>query len=152
MVSEKLVSEELLREKGMKSTALRRRVLDLLFERQEPMSHMEIFEVLAALGQKPDRVTLYRTLSAFSDARIVHEVQGTDGVLRFCLHEPSGVGCRGNHPHFLCRKCGRMSCLFGQPLPYVEVPQGAVVEGKQLLAFGLCPRCAQSIFEGGNES
>jgi Fur family ferric uptake transcriptional regulator/Fur family zinc uptake transcriptional regulator len=137
-----LKAEKVLREKGIRSTVLRRRVLGLLFDRLEPMSHAEIFEALAALGQTPDRVTLYRTLSAFSDARIVHEVQGTDGVVRFCLHEPSREGCLGNHPHFLCRRCGRMSCLSGQPLPYVEVPAGTLVEGKQLLIFGLCPRCA----------
>jgi Fur family ferric uptake transcriptional regulator/Fur family zinc uptake transcriptional regulator len=126
----------------MRSTVLRRRVLELFFERREPMSHSEIFEVLAASGQMPDRVTLYRTLSAFSDARVVHEVQGTDGAVRFCLHESSHEGCRGNHPHFLCRGCGRMMCLSGQLMPYVEVPAGTLVEGKQLLVFGLCPRCA----------
>ena len=135
-------AENVLREKGIRSTVLRRRVLDLFFDRQDPMSHSEIFEALAALGQMPDRVTLYRTLSAFSDARIVHEVQGMDGVVRFCLHEFSREGCLGNHPHFLCRRCGRMSCLSDQPLPYVEVPEGTLVEGKQLLIFGLCPQCA----------
>jgi Fur family ferric uptake transcriptional regulator/Fur family zinc uptake transcriptional regulator len=126
----------------MKNTVLRRRVLELLFERQEPMSHSEIFEALATSGEKLDRVTLYRTLSAFSEARIVHEVQGTDGAVRFCLHESSRGGCLGNHPHFLCRRCGRMSCLSDQPLPYIEVPAGTLVEGKQLLIFGLCPQCA----------
>jgi Fur family ferric uptake transcriptional regulator/Fur family zinc uptake transcriptional regulator len=136
-------AEKLLHEKGMSSTALRRRVLELLYERREPLSHMEVFELLSAAGQTPDRVTLYRTLSAFSGARIVHEVQGTDGVVRFCMHEPSQEGCLGNHPHFLCRKCGRMSCLSEQQLPYVDVPAGTLVEGKQLLVFGLCPRCAQ---------
>ncbi|MDR1622948.1 MAG: transcriptional repressor, partial [Synergistaceae bacterium] len=73
-------------------------------------------------------------------------VQGTDGIVRFCLREPSGGGCVGNHPHFLCRKCGRMICLPGQSLPYVEVSEGTVVEGKQLLVFGLCSRCAQMGF------
>jgi Fur family ferric uptake transcriptional regulator/Fur family zinc uptake transcriptional regulator len=137
-----LKAEEVLRGKGMRSTALRRRVLELLSERGEPMSHLEIFEALATSGQTPDRVTLYRTLSAFSGACIVHEVQGTDGAVRFCLHESAREGCLGNHPHFLCRRCGRMTCLSGQPLPYVEVPAGTLVEGKQLLVFGLCPRCA----------
>jgi Fur family ferric uptake transcriptional regulator/Fur family zinc uptake transcriptional regulator len=106
------------------------------------MSHSEILDALAAQGETPDRVTLYRTLSVFSDVRIVHEIHGTDGVARFCLQEPSHTGCLGNHPHFLCRRCGRMSCLSDQPLPYVAVPAGTLVEGKQLLVFGLCPRCA----------
>jgi Fur family ferric uptake transcriptional regulator/Fur family zinc uptake transcriptional regulator len=139
-----LTPQELLREKGMKNTELRRRALDLLLEKQEPLSHTEIFEELASTGQTPDRVTLYRTLSAFSEARIVHKVQGTDGTVRFRLHARTGSGCRGDHPHFLCRKCGRMSCLLGQSMPRVDVPDGFVVEGKQLLVFGLCSGCAVS--------
>jgi Fur family ferric uptake transcriptional regulator/Fur family zinc uptake transcriptional regulator len=138
-----LVPQELLRKKGMKVTALRRRVLELFFERREPLSHQEIYELLSASGQEPDRVTLYRVLSAFSDAQIVHEVRGTDGPLRFCLHQAQRDECPGNHPHFLCRGCGRMLCLSDQSLPRVQVPEGALVEGKQLLIFGLCPECAR---------
>ncbi|GHS94789.1 transcriptional regulator [Synergistales bacterium] len=138
-----MTPQEILREKGLKNTELRRRVLSLLLEKQDPLSHVEIFEELASAGQALDRVTLYRTLSAFSEARIVHKVQGTDGTVRFrLLRASSGDGCLGNHPHFLCRKCGRMSCLLEQPLPRVDVPAGSVVEGKQLLVFGLCGDCA----------
>jgi Fur family ferric uptake transcriptional regulator/Fur family zinc uptake transcriptional regulator len=127
----------------MKVTSLRCRLLELLFEKQEPLSHTEIFEQLAALGQVPNRVTLYRVLAAFSDAQIVHQVQGTDGTVRFCLH-PAPLGtCPGNHPHFLCRACGRMICLTEQALPRVEVPKGTIIEGKQLLLFGLCALCAR---------
>jgi Fur family ferric uptake transcriptional regulator/Fur family zinc uptake transcriptional regulator len=140
---ETLTPLDLLREKGMKTTTPRRQVLEILLERREPLSHTEIYERLAALNPKrlPDRVTLYRVLSAFSDARLVHQIQGTDGTARFCVHDPPCGGCPGNHPHFLCRSCGRMLCLSEQSLPHVEVPEGAIVEGKQLLVFGLCPLC-----------
>jgi Fur family ferric uptake transcriptional regulator/Fur family zinc uptake transcriptional regulator len=57
------------------------------------------------------------------------------------MHDPFRPGCPGNHPHFLCRVCGRMSCLSEQTLPRVEVPEGAEVEGKQLLVFGVCAEC-----------
>ena len=127
----------------MKVTALRLQVLELFFEKREPLSHAAIFEHLTSLGHKPDRVTLYRVLSAFSDAQILHEIQGIDGPLRFCMHKPFMDGCPGNHPHFLCQACGRMRCLHEQLLPRVEVPDGTVVEGKQFLIFGLCPRCTQ---------
>ena len=142
--SEKLPTpQQFLREKGMKVTSLRLEVLKLFLERQEPLSHAAVFEHLSTSGRKPDRVTLYRVLSAFSDAQIVHEVQGVDGPVRFCLHGPFMERCPGDHPHFLCQECGRMLCLSGQLLPRVEVPEGAFVEGKQLLIFGLCPQCAQ---------
>ncbi|MDR3265633.1 MAG: transcriptional repressor [Synergistaceae bacterium] len=138
-----LTPQRLLRERGMRVTALRRELLKLLLaKRGEPLSHTEIFDQLsAALGRPPDRVTLYRALTAFSEARLVHQVQGTDGVARFCLHEPLRTGCPGNHPHFLCRLCGRMICLSEQPLPHVDVPEGTSVEGKQMLLFGVCPVC-----------
>lgn len=93
------------------------------------------------MGDTPDRVTLYRVLAAFSEAQIIHQIQGTDGTVRFCLHEPFRTGCPGNHPHFLCRVCGRMTCLPEQAIPRVEVPQGTVIEGKQLLLFGICATC-----------
>ena len=134
---------KLLRDKGMKVTNLRLQVLELFLEKQEPLSHAAVFEHLAVLGRQPNRVTLYRVLSAFSDAQIVHEVQGMNGPVRFCLHKPFPDGCPGNHPHFLCQECGRMFCLREQLLPYVEVPEGSLVEGKQLLIFGLCPQCSQ---------
>ena len=138
-----LTPQKFLRDKGMKATALRRQVLGLFFERQEPMSHADISRRLTALGPTPDKVTLYRVLSAFSDAQIVHEILGTDGTVRFCLHKSSLDRCPGNHPHFLCRECGRALCLHEQRLPRVEVPEGTIIEGKQFLIFGLCPQCAQ---------
>ena len=131
----------------MKATALRRQVLELFFEHQEPMTHSEILKKLSDLGQKPDSVTLYRVLAAFSDAKIVHEVQGTDGAARFCLYVTPPGRCHGGHPHFLCRECGQMICLREQQLPRLEVPEGTIVEGKQLLIFGLCPQCAQHVGE-----
>ena len=134
---------KLLHDKGMKATTLRLQVLELFLEKQEPLSHAAIFEHFAVLGQKPDRVTLYRTLSAFSDAQIVYEIRGTDGTAWFCLQKPSIDRCPGNHPHFLCRECGRMICLHEQLLPRVEIPEGTIIEGKQFLIFGLCPQCAQ---------
>ena len=147
--SEKILTpRKLLRRKGMKITAMRLRVLELFFEKQEPLSHAAIFKHFTGLGQKPDKVTLYRVLSAFSEAQIVHEVQEINGPIRFCLHDPFIDECAGNHPHFLCRECERMLCLHGQTLPRVNVPEGTFVEGKQLLIFGLCPQCVSEADQG----
>ena len=127
----------------MKVTALRQQVLELFFGHHGPLSQSEIFKRLTASGRKTDRVTLYRVLSAFSDAQIVHEIRGTDGTAWFCLQKPSMDRCPGNHPHFLCRECGHMICLHEQRLPRVEIPEGTIIEGKQFLIFGLCSQCAQ---------
>jgi Fur family ferric uptake transcriptional regulator/Fur family zinc uptake transcriptional regulator len=140
---QKLETASFLREKGIRATPLRRRVLEILMEKGEPLSHMEIFERFAQTKNVADRVTLYRTLAIFADFRVVHQVLGTDGTLRFCMHDPLQGGCPGNHPHYLCRVCGRMICLTDQELPRIEVPEGTVVEGKQLLLFGRCSQCRE---------
>ena len=125
---------------GLRATPVRRDVLAALTAAGYPVSRQE----LAALPgiEAHDRVTLYRTLNRLKAAGLVHAVQGMDGVWRFCAHPPRTPGCPGNHPHFLCRRCGRMRCLIGQRLPHVEVPPDVEVEGKQLVIYGLCADCA----------
>ena len=140
---QKVEPTDLLMEKRLRTTPLRLRTLMLLLRKREPLSHTEIFEELSQTGDAPDRVTLYRTLSVFADVALVHQILGTDGTLRFCLHDPFRPGCPGDHPHFLCRTCGRMTCLPGQALPHVEVPEGTAVDGKQLLIFGRCSQCKE---------
>jgi Fur family ferric uptake transcriptional regulator/Fur family zinc uptake transcriptional regulator len=93
------------------------------------------------LTEPLDKVTLYRTLQTLKTYGIVHQVQGLDGVWRFCAHDPESKGCPGDHPHFLCLHCGKMICLTGQRLPRVEVPEGMTVEGKQFVVYGCCSEC-----------
>ena len=124
--------------KGVRATPFREQVLSLLLQRGHPMTHAEI---LQTLPNAADRVTLYRTLETLRDAGILHQVQGADGVWRFCAHELDGGGCPGGHPHFLCLACGSMVCLTGQPLQRVEVPVDVLVQGKQLVVYGLCASC-----------
>ncbi len=137
------VASDLLRAAGLRRTKARAAVLGLLRASRRPRSHQGILATPDAEGL--DRVTLYRTLAALERGGLVHRVQGTDGAWRFCFHAPERPGCPGDHPHFLCRRCGRMTCLHGQTLPWVAVPEGTVVEGKQLVVHGLCAGCAGGV-------
>jgi Fur family ferric uptake transcriptional regulator/Fur family zinc uptake transcriptional regulator len=131
---------EALKAAGLKVTPPRLEVFGCLLEAGRPLSHAEIQSGLPDL----DRVTLYRTLSSFVGADIAHQVQGLDGMWRFCAHHREGVGCPGNHPHFLCASCGAMTCLTDQSLPRVEVGPGFEVSGKQFVAYGLCVDCVNT--------
>ena len=114
-------------------------MLQLLNETDRPLSHQEI-----ASHEGPrtlDRVTLYRTLTTLQRAGLLHRVQGIDGVWRFGGHQAHSAKCGGNHIHFLCLECSRMSCLPEQPLPWVKEPSGAEVFGKQLVVYGRCAQC-----------
>ena len=131
--------EKILSGAGLRTTRQRRVILELLFRHGSPMSHSEI---LSMIDDHLDRVTLYRTLDTLKNSGIVHQVQGIDGVWRFCAHEQDLDGCPGDHPHFLCLSCGKMFCLPDQKMPRVAVPEGMQVEGKQLVVYGTCPDCA----------
>ena len=130
--------EELLSKAKLRATHQRKVVLSLLIEKASPLSHSEISSMLT---EPLDKVTLYRTLQTLKTYGIVHQVQGLDGVWRFCAHDPESKGCPGDHPHFLCLHCGKMICLTGQRLPGVEVPEGMTVEGKQFVVYGCCSEC-----------
>ena len=105
-----------------------------------PLAHSEIAK--AKGPAELDRVTLYRTLAVLEDAGLVHRVQDSDGSWRFCAHVPVKKGCPGNHAHFQCTRCGEMQYLASQALPWIPVPDGALVIGKQFLIYGLCSTCA----------
>ena len=130
---------DLLRQSGLRCTLQRASVLRVLVRAGRPMSHGQLTEKLGA--GEIDRVTLYRTLTALQDAGLVHRVQGKDAVWHFCAHSPDATGCPGNHPHFLCTRCGGMRCLSDQPLPWVAIGKGEKVTGKQLVVYGRCSAC-----------
>lgn len=128
-----------LRSAGLRRTPARLAVFDRIEALARPVSHGELQE-LPELGEIDD-ITLYRTLAALVEAGLVHRVHGIDGVWRYCAQPEGREGCPGNHAHFLCTTCGSMTCLLSQPMPRVEVPPGAEVEGRHFLVFGRCAGC-----------
>ncbi len=131
----------LLKAIGLRRTAAREAILQLLESAGRPLSHQDIYKRLQRIGSF-DRVTVYRTLETLLEAGLLHRIQATNGTWRFCRHTSSTSGkCSGNHIHFLCSKCDRMSCLPEQPLPWVLPPAGAVIHSKQLVVHGFCAGC-----------
>ena len=128
----------MLKEAGLRPTSARQRVLSSLQTAGKSLSHRELVDLLFGL----DRVTIFRSLKNLKKARLVHSVQGVDRTLRYFINPAEKRGCPGGHPHFLCLKCGGMSCLSDQQIAVVRVPPGAEVRGKQLLVYGVCPSCA----------
>ncbi|HBL15641.1 MAG TPA: transcriptional repressor [Elusimicrobia bacterium] len=130
-----------LKDSGLRLTRAREAVLRILEKAGHPLSHQELRQKLKA--GTFDRVTVYRTLETLQATGLLHRIQGNDGVWRFCGHGTQAPSaCPGNHIHFLCSRCGRMSCLPEQPLPWVTPPKGARILSKQLVVHGLCSACA----------
>ena len=135
-----MTPREQLQQAGIRVTAFREELMELLRREGCPLSHQEIQQRFSG---PVDRVTLYRNLELLRSHGLVHQVQGLDGAWRFCAHDVDRPGCPGNHAHLLCVACGHMECLLDQPLPRVPVAEGFEVEGKQLVVFGRCPGCVE---------
>ena len=132
--------ETILERKSIRCTPMREAILEILLKKGCPMSYKE---VAACLPRQGDRVTIYRTLLLLFEKGIVHRVMDMNGTWRFCAHNSVNSGCPGDHPHFECMVCGSMQCLTDTSLPYIEVAGGAVVKGKHMVVYGVCPRCLE---------
>jgi Fur family ferric uptake transcriptional regulator/Fur family zinc uptake transcriptional regulator len=132
-------ASDLLKAADVRTTPVREATLRALLDAESPLSQRDLAKS-PELG-RVNKVTLYRTLETLVRAGVAHRVIGADGEWRFCARAGEKGRCAGNHPHFLCLKCGRMECLREQRMPRVDVRDGSVVEGKQLIVYGTCPEC-----------
>ncbi len=130
-----------LRDAGLRITAPRVSVLRLLRRARLPLSHPEVVVRLADRGW--DRATIYRNLTDLSRVGLARRTDLGDHVWRF---EATGTGGRHRHPHFVCRRCGRVICL---PHTTVEIhadadAPSAVRSGDlEIQIKGRCDRCRE---------
>jgi Fur family ferric uptake transcriptional regulator len=131
---------EHIREKGLKVTPVRSKVLEVLHSSQQAYSHTE----LEATFSKVDRITLYRALKDFEEAGVVHKIIDTEGVTRFavCKHSCPDTTHSEDHVHFNCSKCHKMYCLDKVPVPAIQLPAGFTSTGINMLIQGVCSACA----------
>ncbi len=127
----------LLRKSGLKATRGRVEVMALFLQAGRPLGQMQIMDML---GLKLDRASVYRILSAFTEAGIIHMAY-VDG--RHRVYElPDKCNGRNCHPHFSCRGCGMTACLEDFHVHYMgTLGKGFVAERQKVLIEGLCPNC-----------
>jgi Fur family ferric uptake transcriptional regulator len=93
---------------GLRVTASRVAVLDLLTQAPEPMSHPDVVDAINEATW--NRSTLYRNLIDLADAGLLRRSL-INGVTRF---EPGDrANACADHAHFVCTDCGGVSHLDG---------------------------------------
>ena len=124
----------MLKEGGSRVTSSRVAVIDVLLERAPPLSAVEILESLG--NTAPDRVTVYRTLSALATIGIIHEVLSFDRVRRYGIaQQSSAVTVR-----FRCTHCGATSARPAL-LPELLLFDGCLITRQSLEVEGRCGEC-----------
>lgn len=99
------------------------------------------------LGEKYDRVTIYRTLTLYLEKGLLHKVLDDAGAMKYALCPDtchSGTETHGHahdHVHFKCVRCGNTTCIEEVEVPSVKLPKGYVLAEKNLLMSGVCKDC-----------
>ena len=130
--------DKLLLEHGVKPTANRLVIAQALRRAGRPLSMTELEDRLETI----DKSNIFRTLTAFRDAHLVHVLEDTgDGVRYELCHSHHEDHDDDLHVHFYCTRCHRTYCLEEIPVPEVQVPDGYQAESASYLIKGLCPDC-----------
>jgi Fur family transcriptional regulator, ferric uptake regulator len=134
-------AREMLHARGLRATAPRVAVFQVLAAASGPLSHTE---VLARLGDSVwDPATIYRNLVTLRRAGLAPVVSRAGGMDRYALAPAQGDSHR--HAHFVCDDCGRVVCLpakltasMSMEGPWADSIRTAMVELR-----GECPDCLQ---------
>ena len=129
--------ELVLREHGVRATAIRVLILKNMFLLERAFSLEELYVHLATI----DRSTVFRTLALFEERALLHSFEDGSGKRKYCLSCMGGEHSHCRHIHATCRVCGRTFCVHSQNIPQIEGPDGFDVENINYIITGVCADC-----------
>jgi Fur family transcriptional regulator, ferric uptake regulator len=132
--------ENILKVNQLSVTDNRKMILELFLGSAGALSHNDIEK---KVGQKFDRVTIYRTLQIFLEKGIIHNIPSADNSIHYalCRDNCSAGDHRDNHIHFVCNVCSNTICLEDVSIPAVRLPKGFTSKRIEMLVSGVCKNC-----------
>ena len=133
-------AENLCRERGLRFTALRERVLTLVWDSHKPVGAYDILEKLSEEGKRAAPPTVYRALDFLIEAGLVHRLDSLNAY----------IGCpdpeRSHSGQFLiCRQCRTVAELDDpdiDDLVGAKAAQFGFTAVHQMLEIqGVCSNC-----------
>ena len=138
---EKIV--QLLESKGIRPTAMRLMTYKRLVELKVAISLGDLEKDFKV----SERSTLFRTMKAFEEKGIVHQIEDGTGVIKYALCEENCECEVGNdlHLHFHCNNCNETVCLTEHKSPHINLPDGYITEDINLVVKGICEKCSGNL-------
>lgn len=132
---------ELLRNKGLRQTRVRKSILEILEQKKSPIPLATLQECLRKMQIKPDRTTLYRELRTLEQQRILHVLHHRSGAIFYEI-------IMKHHHHAICTQCDTIQEVeLGNHLENIEnkiSKSGFHIESHELDFYGLCSECYSS--------
>ena len=119
--------EELIKDKNIKLTTARIKLLEILKEADRPLCYEEIKNDISM-----DKATFYRNISKFEEEGILNAFESNDKKRYFEVK-------LNPHAHFVCVKCNSVECIkdIDITLPNYEI--------NNVIINGICPSCLESV-------
>ncbi|HWK46401.1 MAG TPA: Fur family transcriptional regulator [Stellaceae bacterium] len=126
--------------RGVRLTELRRQVLELVWQRHEPVGAYDLLDELKTVHRRAAPPTVYRALDFLMEQGLVHRIESLNAY----------VGCtqpdRVHAGQFLiCRGCGSIGELDDLAIAAAVSDRAAALgfraEQQTIEVRGLCPRC-----------
>ncbi len=101
---------------------------------------VSVVELVGFFKDEMNKATVYRILSRMESEGLIHSFSGMDGLTWYA----SCKGCSSKehydqHPHFQCKKCGRMECLeVNLSIPKIK---NRKIDSEIVLFVGECNNC-----------
>ncbi len=128
-------AEEIIRLKGLKSTAQRLAVVRSLLNAEQPLSEQQIKE---SIGKDFDRVTFYRTMKTLQEEGIIHPILIEEKDTVYAL----SINHEKDHAHFVCDSCHKTMCLEADQHLVASLPKGFRLQHSRILIHGICDECS----------
>ena len=130
--------DEALRGANLRATRQRRTVLEALRARPDAVTAQDLHMELRQAGESIGLTTVYRTLTALSDAGFLDTfTRDAEQAFRLCGD--------AHHHHLVCETCNRVEEITADEVERwvgeVATRRGYVVTGHRADIFGVCPRC-----------
>ncbi len=128
-----------------KLTNSRRQVLELVWDRHEPVTAYDLVETLRAVtGKRVDPPTIYRALDFLIEQGLVHRIEGLNAFIGCSMPEARHAG-----QFLICGECGTIRELaepeIARAVAAGAQAQGFVVERQTVEVYGRCAECAATI-------
>jgi len=132
---------DLLRAHKLRKTPGRIDILEEFMAHKFALSHKDIEHTL---GNKYDRVTLYRIMSGFEECGLIHRVFDGENTIKYalCTHNCDTNHHQDEHIHFQCTQCSKTYCIDFE-LPEIVLPKKYSLSEINILAKGLCENCVK---------
>jgi Fur family zinc uptake transcriptional regulator len=127
-------------QQGLRLTALRRRVLELVWRGHQPRGAYDILEDLHSEGRRAAPPTVYRALEFLRLHGLIHRIESLNAFIGCVSPEVPHSG------HFMiCNRCGGAAEVndqaIGAALRRSALNSGFVIEQQTIELRGVCPAC-----------